>query len=280
MSRATSYRLLILDLRGTLLTPDHQIHPSNIEALGSLMEQHVRVSLVTERSPHHIADVLKQIRPNAPLLYFDGALIRDAITNEVITRRGVPTAGAITALEAGASVGLQASLVYEDQIVVSDGGPASSTDWDAGAPKAVVPDLVRALRSRDLGPLEVLLRGDADCLDAVYMEFETRGTGECEFFFRGADTLVTRAAGVSRAAGVRALVEHLGLTLDETVAFGDGPKDLSLLECCGLGVAMGNASESLRSQADVVIDHNSTDAIAYYLRSEFSARDGVLTRRA
>ena len=59
-------------------------------------------------------------------------------------------------------------------------------------------------------------------------------------------------AGVTKALGMRKLIEFLGKTREETVAFGDGPNDFEMLEYAGIGVAMGNASDDLKATADIV----------------------------
>lgn len=54
--------------------------------------------------------------------------------------------------------------------------------------------------------------------------------------------------------GMDALIRHLGLKRDETIAFGDGENDISMLEFAGIGVAMGNAGERVKACADYVTD--------------------------
>ena len=55
---------------------------------------------------------------------------------------------------------------------------------------------------------------------------------------------------VSKGKALAALASHLGISLDEVMAVGDGPNDVSLLTSAGLAVAMGNAPDDLKSVAD------------------------------
>lgn len=72
------------------------------------------------------------------------------------------------------------------------------------------------------------------------------------------------AAG--KAQAMRALNERLGISAGECMAFGDGENDISLIEAAGIGVAMGNASERVKSRADYVTSGVDEGGIAGALR--------------
>ena len=59
-------------------------------------------------------------------------------------------------------------------------------------------------------------------------------------------------SGVSKGAALRAMVEALGASIEETIAIGDNWNDLEMIEAAGLGVAMGQAPEGVRARADYV----------------------------
>lgn len=60
--------------------------------------------------------------------------------------------------------------------------------------------------------------------------------------------------GVSKATGIRALMDAFGIDASEVMAFGDAGNDADMLRLAGVGVAMGNASDELKSIADLVCD--------------------------
>lgn len=62
------------------------------------------------------------------------------------------------------------------------------------------------------------------------------------------------AKGVSKAKGLREIAAYRGLDISETMAFGDGGNDLSIIKQSGIGVAMGNANEILKTAADYITD--------------------------
>jgi Cof subfamily protein (haloacid dehalogenase superfamily) len=74
------------------------------------------------------------------------------------------------------------------------------------------------------------------------------------------------AKGADKGEGILALAAHLGLDPRHTMAFGDGGNDASMIKAAGIGVAMGNALESLKQEADYVTSSVDDDGILHALR--------------
>lgn len=74
------------------------------------------------------------------------------------------------------------------------------------------------------------------------------------------------AANADKAAGLAAVAEHLGISMAETMAFGDGGNDISMLRAAGMGVAMGNALDSVKQHADYVTTSVDDDGVYNALR--------------
>lgn len=68
-------------------------------------------------------------------------------------------------------------------------------------------------------------------------------------------------AGGGKPAGLAAMLDHLGLRREESIAFGDGGNDISMLEYAGVGVAMGNALPAVKAAADYVADSVDADGV-------------------
>lgn len=76
--------------------------------------------------------------------------------------------------------------------------------------------------------------------------------------------IIPREGG--KASGIQKYLENGGLTREETMSFGDGENDISMLEFAGIGVAMGNASDEVKAHADYVTDSVDNDGIEKALR--------------
>ena len=74
--------------------------------------------------------------------------------------------------------------------------------------------------------------------------------------------------GSGKGNAITKVVEYFGFSLDETIAFGDGGNDVDMLQAAGIGVAMGNASDSVKAVADEVCGGVDEDGIYYYLKEK------------
>ena len=73
-------------------------------------------------------------------------------------------------------------------------------------------------------------------------------------------------AGCTKQEGIEVVMERLGITKEEIITFGDGGNDISMLKMAGTGVAMGNASDTVKAAANYVTTHVDEDGIANALR--------------
>ena len=81
-------------------------------------------------------------------------------------------------------------------------------------------------------------------------------------------------AGVTKASGLRQLGELLGIEAGEMMVFGDAENDLSMIEYAGVGVAMGNASDAVKAQANYVAPSVDDGGIAHTVEL-FAAQLGL-----
>lgn len=76
------------------------------------------------------------------------------------------------------------------------------------------------------------------------------------------NNLEINAANATKGNGILELAKCLGISPKQTMAFGDGENDISMIQMAHFGVAMGNASSFLQSQADYVTLTNEQDGVA------------------
>ena len=76
--------------------------------------------------------------------------------------------------------------------------------------------------------------------------------------------------GIDKAQSLAVLLKELGMTKDEMIAIGDGFNDLSMIKYAGMGVAMGNAQQVVKDNADFITLTNEEDGAAYAIEKFMS----------
>ena len=84
-------------------------------------------------------------------------------------------------------------------------------------------------------------------------------------------TLELYSARMSKATGIAVALEHFGIAREDSYGFGDGTNDLPMIRACGTGVAMGNACEELKREADVVCGNVHERGLELALKELFPA---------
>lgn len=74
------------------------------------------------------------------------------------------------------------------------------------------------------------------------------------------------AKGNTKQNGIDQIIRHFGIKLEETMVFGDGGNDISMLRHAGIGVAMGNANDDVKAASNYTTTSVDEDGIANALK--------------
>ena len=276
-SRVTSpvsrYRLLAIDIDGTLLDSQSQLRPRVRAALRRAIERGVRVLLCTGRRYRSALPVAREAGLDLPLVCHSGALVKDTSTHTTLRSTSLTRPELSALLDALDAVGFT-PLVYTDtfeqgrDFVVPAGAPLTVYHEDYLTKNAGLHTTVPSVRD-DLGAevVQVCTFAEIDKLRAFQAELpkrlDTRIT--CHLLssphYLG-HFLEFQSAAASKWVAVEALARSRDIPPEAIVAIGDDENDISMLRAAGLGVAMGNAAYAVKSAADVVTASNDDEGVA------------------
>lgn len=262
-----NYKLIALDLDGTLKTSQNTISEKTREALIQCQELGIKVVLASGRPTpglRHEALALELEKYEGYLLSFNGAKVNDYKTGEIIYEKALTVTQAKEMIQRAKDYHL-AAMSYLDQDLISD---QSDNSYVIGEAKlndmglCQIDDLTTFI---DFPVNKVLLAADPDYVAGILDEFKAPYDGQLSIYRSAPFYIEIMAQNIDKAASLDCLVKHLGIKREEVIAFGDGYNDLSMVEYAGVGVAMGNAVEGVKEKADKVTLSNDEDGIAYML---------------
>lgn len=276
------YRLLALNIDGTLLQSNGRLTKSTKEAIEYVQQKGIYVTLVTARSLPSAKKVAKALRLNSYIVAHEGALVANNDDETIFVKRIAEdlTSDIVRFLEGFIC---QIRLVHEKFSLANKSklhhNMLAKTVLSSGDPvfysHQFVDVLSDVLLEEPVSPpkMEVYFEEKKDCQDAK--EVLEKMFDDIHVVQHNELRLDILPECVSKLNGLLYLGERLGIKSSEMVAIGDGLDDLEVIEAVGLGVAMGNASNQLKIAADWVTRSNNQDGVAYMVKEHFRKQQPI-----
>lgn len=265
-----AYEMIVLDLDGTLTNSQKVITPKTKQALMRVQEDGRKVVLASGRPTAGIVALAKELcldEYEGYILSFNGARIIDVKTKEIIYNQVLPKEMIADIHREAVALGV-GIVTYEndknDEIIVGNGIDEYNR-LEArvnGVPLKEVEDFASYITF----PInKCLLTGDPDKIlhaeTVLKQKFgEYLNIYKSEPFF-----LEIMPRNIDKAYSLSKLLNHIGITRKQMICCGDGYNDLTMIRFAGLGVAMENAQEVVKKEADFVTRSNDEDGIAYVI---------------
>ena len=242
-------RLLALDLDGTLIGDDLALTPSVRSAVAAAHEDGVVVTLATGRMFRIALPFAEDLGVTAPLICYQGALIRASDAGAPLYRATMAPALMREVLEWQDRQGWHVVLYTDDAVFAADGHyPEIFHHILSREPLTWVSDLFAVLEHSQ--PVKFMIVAEPPEADRIEAELRGRFAGRMGVMRSHAIVVEGGAPGVSKGDGLRRLAAHLGIPQAETMAIGDQGNDVPMIAWAGVGVAMGGASPAARAAAD------------------------------
>ena len=271
ITMTTKYKLLILDLDGTLTNSKKEITPFTRQTLIEAQRKGMRLVLASGRPTYGIlplAEMLEMDKYNGYILAFNGGKIIECSTNKVIYEQALPD-DVLPLLyqrstEAGAAI-----LSYNGPKILTESPEDEYVEYEAFLNKMEIQATDNFLGDLPHPADKCLAVGKPDLL--VWLEEDLKKEiGERINIYRSeAFFLELVPKGIDKAASISRLLKEIGVEREEVIAMGDGFNDLSMIQYAGMGVAMINAQDAVKAEADVITVHNNDeDGVARFLLEE------------
>lgn len=251
---------LFFDIDGTLVSfQTHEIPPSTILALTQAKANGHKVFIATGRPPIIITNLGAIEHLIDGYVTTNGALC--FVGNDVVSCKAIPQEEARLVVKDAQEKQYGVIIIGEKDVAIFD--PKGEVDYIFGQQLAVKNlHLAKAVEEViDQRILQLTPFFDKD----YERELMSRLPGCTSGRWHPAFTDIT-AKGADKGEGLLAMAAHQGLNPQQTMAFGDGGNDSSMVRGAGIGVAMGNAIDELKEIADYVTTSVDDDGIRNALR--------------
>lgn len=261
-------RLLVLDLDGTVMTGDLRISPVVIKAIREATDTGIITTIATGRVYSSAIQFLPVLGINQPIATFQGAVVTDPVTNEVIHEAHLSGETAAEAIKALGEREIPAIAFHGPYTWVEHFGPEldlylSYHPGENGVRQ--VPELARFVR--ETPPIKLLFAADPAELDAIVANLQSRLGNRASVFRTHYHFGEITPFGIHKGSAIVQLARHFNVPREAVVAIGDNANDLPMIEWAGLGLAMGNAPAHVQERADAVVPSIEEDGVAWAIRN-------------
>lgn len=240
-----SYKLLALDMDGTLLNSQKRVSPRTAQALTRLADRGIPLAFCTGRNRAELGMYLQELSFIRYGVLVSGSIVRDMHTGEIVTSQPLQTSMALHIARVGRCEDAMIHVLCVDQTLIAkkDMNRLEDVEMEVYRPLfmesgELVDDVMVAMSEHE----------DILKVNLYHTSVESRArsrarlsTSQIVLADSETTSLECTAQGVSKAAGLRGLCAHMGISLEETVMIGDADNDLDALRAVGMPVAMGNA---------------------------------------
>ena len=259
------YKMIVLDVDGTLLTDEQTISARTRATLLKVQQMGVRVVLASGRPTHGVmplARALELDKNGGFVLSYNGAQIIHVPTGErVFERRIDPQFMAY--LERGARKRGFTIFTYREDRIVTSNAQNVHVQHEVKLNGMRVEEAANWAEAVDFSPCKVMLVSDDEAaLVGLEEHWRRRLAGVLDVLRSEDYYLEVVSESVDKSNTLTVLLEKEGIDPTDVVAIGDGVRDVPMLQLAGLGVAMGNAQDSVKACADVVTLTNAEDGVA------------------
>ncbi|WP_294616599.1 Cof-type HAD-IIB family hydrolase [uncultured Bacteroides sp.] len=265
------YRLLVLDLDGTLTNSKKEISPRNLRTLLRLQQSGIRLVLASGRPTYGIAPLAEQLQMkehNGYILSYNGGEIIDWSTGELLYKNLLPD-DVLPVLYQAAADHKQAILTYDNEFILTEHPDDPYVVKEAFLNKMQIRRTDNFLQDAPLPLPKCLIVGEPEQLVQTEAELSLRLQNRISVYRSEPYFLELVPLGIDKARSLAVLLEKSGIAREEMVAMGDGYNDLSMIEYAGLGIAMGNAQVTVKAAADYIAPTNDEDGVAVAVEHYF-----------
>jgi len=245
-----AYRLLALDLDGTLLRRDHTVDPRDRDAIRELQRAGVTVTIVTGRLQSGSVGAATACDITGAIACMEGSHLVELATNTTLAHHPM-TGDSLGVLRSAITEYKLAGFVFDAGGIHHDhGGHPYAQYVSTWSPNLRVVEEELAWQTT---PLATVAIGDPDPIAAALARIRAHG-GMFSVSFAvsavpGKHAILVRAQGPSKGTALAELCRAAGCTLADAVAVGDWVNDVPMFEVAGRSFAMGSAPDAVRDKA-------------------------------
>ena len=271
-------KAIVMDVDGTLTNGKKQITEKTKEVLLKAQSKGIKLILASGRPTTGLMGFAKELemdKNNGLLVSFNGSKVVDCETFEELFNEPMSIEEGKAVLEHMKKFEVRPMVdkgeymlvnnVFDNKIYARNGQEINIIEYESRGGNYKLCEIDDLAEYIDYPLNKILTAGQPDYLKEHYREMMEPFKDKLSCMFTADFYFEFTAKGIDKAKALETVLKPMGINEDEIISFGDGQNDLSIIKYAGIGVAMENAVDELKEQADEITLSNEDDGIAYSL---------------
>lgn len=270
-----SYKIIAVDMDGTLLKSDKTIHKDSICDIQAATQNGIHVVYCTGRALSELQPYFSTLPMVRYAVCYSGAIVYDCIENKCIYRAEIGQEYISETIKTAKKYKAMLHFLTEKESIVTSSDITHMHDFHMGVYQPLYMKVTRQVSDMEKeGKLHVSIPK----INIYFRSAEERDKGYKElkqfpltFAYAEKTSLEMTAQGVTKATGLIHLAEFLQIPLNQIVGIGDAENDREMLGKVGFSVAMGNANDNIKGLCRFITkdnDHNGVGVAIRYIMSD------------
>ncbi|MBU3126903.1 sugar-phosphatase [Clostridium tagluense] len=260
------YKLIAIDMDGTLLSDEKKISPANYEAIQQARENGVKVVIASGRPLVGFKKYLEQLNLVSEDDYavaFNGALVQSSQGGEIISKTTLTLQDYKDLYELSKELNVNIHALTETSVI----SPKDTIYTRGEAEMNGISNEIIAVEdvAVDTTIVKVMFVDKPEIIEEIMQKIPEEVSSKYTVVRSAPFYLEFLDKSVNKGAGVAALAKKLNIKQEEVICIGDAGNDIHMIKYAGLGVAMGNAFPEVKKIANFITKTNEEDGVAYII---------------
>lgn len=259
------YKLLVLDVDGTLLNGAKEISKRTLATLLKVQQMGIRIVLASGRPTYGLLPLAKSLELGnygGYILSYNGCQLIEAQNGSILFERRI-NPEMLPYLEKKAKKNGFALFTYHDDTLITTSPDNEHILAEAKLNNLQIIEEDEFSAALDFAPCKCMLVTDnEEALNGLEEHWKRRLNGALDVFRSEPYFLEVVPCGIDKANTLGVLLEELSVEREEVIAIGDGVCDVTMIQLAGMGIAMGHSLDSVKACADYVTASNEEDGVA------------------
>ena len=260
--RKDMIKMIAIDLDNTLLDREWKVPAKNREAIRLASARGVKVILATGRMAASARQYARQLGLDLPIITYNGALVEQGISGEIVYRQVIPIPIAMKLTEYLLGKKIFFQVYFKDRVFASEPNPYSLRYTQMTGVEVETADIPELLAREKEGLDKILCLLEQEYSSTIKQEIEKNYGQDIHLTSSQNNNLEIVKKGVNKGAALQALAAKWGFKAEEVMAIGDSPNDKEMISYAGLGVAMENAHPEIKRIADYITSSYEEEGVA------------------